>query len=429
LAAVGAYGLLYDLLAAWRSKHPSPTGPATGWPLLGPFFLLIVSNLEGFLELLHQQGWFWSFHANGTASSPFWQWLGIQDLNVAPSLPLGGLPQRYYWWWRASRVIQDLSLQGAVTARSEIIDEFPFFSFLLGDLHPHVLAIPFDLMAVMLALNLFLGGWSGETDLFGLRLPISKMGFFASALMIGALAFLNIWDILFGIAVIGGALVLRQVWCYGWKWERLGELVAFGLPVGLLSVLFYLPFFIGFSSQAGGILPNLENPTRGVQLWIMFGSLYLPVGAYLVYLLRSEKQPARWKLGLLLVTAGILLLWLFSWAVGGLVLVKDPTLAQDYLSSQGGLGMAAYFSAASLRRLAYSGSGLTLLALGGLALALMIPMRRDEPVEPGPTRASAPDLEAGRPAPEGLILFLILLAVALIVNNIAPARRYPEYWF
>jgi YYY domain-containing protein len=411
LAAVGAYGLMYDLLAAWRLKHPSAAEGATGWPLLGPFFLLIISNLEGFLELLHQQGLFWTFHANGTASSPFWQWLGIQDLNVAPSLPLGGLPQRYYWWWRASRVIQDLSLQGAVTARSEIIDEFPFFSFLLGDLHPHVLAIPFDLLAVMLALNLFLGGWSGETDLFGLRLPISKTGFFASALMVGGLAFLNIWDILFGIAVIGGAFVLRQVWSHGWKWERLGELVAFGLPVGLLAVLFYLPFFLGFSSQAGGILPNLENPTRGVQLWGMFGSLYLPVCVYLIYLVRSEKRPARWKLGLLLAAGATLLLWLFAWVVGGLVLVKDPALAQDYLASQGGLSMSAYFSAATARRLAYSGSWLTLLVLGGTALALLIPIRRQVPSEGEVIREAAP--AGGQPALEGLILFLILLAMAL----------------
>jgi hypothetical protein len=32
------------------------------------------------------------------------------------------------------------------------------------------------------------------------------------------------------------------------------------------------PYF-GFSSQASGFLPNLVNPTRGVQLWVMFGSL------------------------------------------------------------------------------------------------------------------------------------------------------------
>ena len=36
------------------------------------------------------------------------------------------------------------------------IDEFPFFSFLLGDNHPHKLALPFVLLCVGLALNLLL---------------------------------------------------------------------------------------------------------------------------------------------------------------------------------------------------------------------------------------------------------------------------------
>ncbi len=36
------------------------------------------------------------------------------------------------------------------------IDEFPFFSFLLGDNHPHVLALPFVLLAIGLAFNLLL---------------------------------------------------------------------------------------------------------------------------------------------------------------------------------------------------------------------------------------------------------------------------------
>ena len=34
------------------------------------------------------------------------------------------------------------------------INEFPFFSFLLGDNHPHVLALPFVMLAIGLGLNL-----------------------------------------------------------------------------------------------------------------------------------------------------------------------------------------------------------------------------------------------------------------------------------
>ena len=71
---------------------------------------------------------------------------------MAPSL----VPTRSgWWWWRASRVIHDLDPLGN-SMGIQPIDEFPGFSFLLGDMHPHVLALPFVLLALALALNALL---------------------------------------------------------------------------------------------------------------------------------------------------------------------------------------------------------------------------------------------------------------------------------
>ena len=50
-------------------------------------------------------------------------------------------------------MISDIDLAGN---HREIIDEFPFFSFYLGDLHPHVLVIPFVMLALAFSLNMFL---------------------------------------------------------------------------------------------------------------------------------------------------------------------------------------------------------------------------------------------------------------------------------
>ncbi|MEJ2446314.1 MAG: DUF2298 domain-containing protein, partial [Anaerolineales bacterium] len=126
LAAVGSYGLLYNLLAL-RNRKGQKRQPALLPALLAPFFTLIVSNWEGFLHYLHSKGLFWR-SSGGQPGSWFWSWLDIQDLVNAPN----GTSFGHWWWWRASRVIQDYDFSGF---GREVISEFPFFSFLLGDLH------------------------------------------------------------------------------------------------------------------------------------------------------------------------------------------------------------------------------------------------------------------------------------------------------
>ena len=144
LSAIGAYGLLYNLL---RRSEKTPLFSTLG-ALLAPLFLLIVSNLEGFFKSLHSKGIGWTFAADGTATSKFWSWINLQVLIDPPTQPLQWDPHQFYWWWRASRTLQDYDLNNA---RLEVIDEFPFFSYLLGDLHPHVLAMPFNLLAIAVA--------------------------------------------------------------------------------------------------------------------------------------------------------------------------------------------------------------------------------------------------------------------------------------
>jgi YYY domain-containing protein len=422
LSALGAYGVVYNLLAVWRKRKAS-TGPvqASGdssqparinraLAFLGPFFLLIVSNFEGFLEILHRNGLFWNFNPDGTATSAFWKWLDIKDLSQASLPPLGGLPTRNWWWWRASRVIQDYDLSG--TWR-EIIDEFPFFSYLLGDLHPHVLAMPFNLLAVGVALNLFMGGWDGEFNLFGLRLPVNKTGFFFCGLVIGGLAFMNIWDILFGFALIVGAFVLKAVIKNGWTWRRLGEALEFGVPLVLLAILLYLPFFIGFSSQAGGILPNLQWPTRGVQLWVFWGTLFLPAIAYLLYLWRGEKRPIAWKWGFGLAAGLVVLFWVVSWLMAGLIDLASPALAQEQLAGVGGQNIGAFFAQATRLRLVYFGGWLTLLGLIGMTLALLIPLAQKTRDGNGPVGGQRDDMGVNRTASGTFVLMLTLLAAGL----------------
>ena len=59
-------------------------------------------------------------------------------------------PPGDYDWFAPSRVVPGT------------INEFPWFSFLLGDLHAHVLALPFTLLALAFALQVALVGPRGD---------------------------------------------------------------------------------------------------------------------------------------------------------------------------------------------------------------------------------------------------------------------------
>lgn len=357
LSAVGAYGILYNLLNHFQSRNDNAPSSILS-PLLAPLFLLIVSNVEGFLDILHRKGFFWTFHADGTATSRFWTWLDIMDLRDPPMQPLQWIPERHWWWWRASRVIQDYELNG--TWR-EVIDEFPAFSYLLGDLHPHVLAMPFNLLAIAVALNIFLGGCRGNTDLYFGRLHISKTGFFTVALVLGGLAFLNTWDILIAAALIVFGYALARVREAGWGWERIEDILLLGIPVGLMAFLMYVLFYIGFDSQLGGIVPNLMFPTRGAQLWVMWGTLFMPLFAYLIYLWRTN-APADWRAGSFTALGILVVLLLSMFILGFLALRLRPELIMPILESQG-RDAGAFIADSMARRLSYIGGLLTLLAL------------------------------------------------------------------
>lgn len=375
LAAVGAYGVLYNLLMTMDHRPKTednihrPPSSVLGLSLLGPLFLLLISNAEGFLEVLHARGLFWKDGSN------FWTWLDIPELRDIPPQIAQWTPDRYWWWWRGSRVIMDYDFQNNWTG--DVINEFPAFSFILGDLHPHVLAIPFFLLAISIAMNLFLGGFKGKMDLYIGQLHISKTGFFLAAFMLGGTAFLNTWDILPVAALIVFSYALARVHESGWGWERLEDVLLFGVPVLVTAYVMYLPFFIGFDSQAGGLIPSFMYITRGAQLWVMWGVLLIPIFALLIYFARI-KLPANWGRGIG-ITLGLLVL-LFAVMLGfGFAAYKlRPELIQPILDSQQ-MDVNAFISASFARRWKHIGSLLTLLAIliPSLSFLFASPLQRE----------------------------------------------------
>lgn len=421
LGAIGSYGILYNLLSLANRKSEienRPPSTVNGLALLAPLFLLLMSNLETLLEVLHRAGIFWTKDANGTFISSFWTWLDMKELSQPPSEPFGLIPDRYLWWWRASRVIQDYDIAGGFR---EVIDEFPFFSFLLGDLHPHVLAIPFSLLAISVALNIFRGGWRGKIEFFGVQLHLNPIGFFFSALVLGGLAFLNTWDILVGATLICSAYIFSRVDSDGWSWRRLEDLFTLALPLGAVSLILYFPFYLGFSSQAGGLLPNFMYPTRGMHLWVMWGTLLIPIFSYLIYLSSRTKKSSyqmenvsdiassdtitpNWKLGLYLGIGFTLFLFALTFLIGWIGTIVEKDFVNFQLASFN-MTVSQFIGATSLRRLTYIGSLITLLAVFIPTLSLLF--HKNSTIDDRPQTVHRP--------PSSVIFTLLLLTLGTIL--------------
>ncbi len=288
LTLVGSFGIVYELIA-WRREGRESR--AIGFGLFGPLFVALVGNLEGLLEALH---------AKGIVTARFWDWVKIHGLTEAPVTGTW-MPQGHWWWWRASRVIYDTTLTGQYTV---VIDEFPYFSFILADMHPHVLALPFVLLAIALAVQVML--WAGEQPLLALPSRDALAPWLKEwmtrdweanllvALGLGALGFLNTWDfpIYWGLATLCYAAG-RYLAAGKLNRHVLADVVLWSARVLFLGIVLFLPFYIGFGSQASGIGIVLLNKTRPVQYVVMFG-LFLVTGvAFAVHAVRRALAGAR----------------------------------------------------------------------------------------------------------------------------------------
>ena len=408
LTAVAAFGVVYNLVASHvpvtRQAETNRSHPL--WPgFLGAFLVTVIGNLEGLWEALHARGLF---------SLEFWQWLGIPGLAESPVTGSWYPGSLWSWWWRASRLIQDVDLLGTPLGVSPI-DEFPFFSFLLGDNHPHVLALPFVLLVIGLAFNFLLRQIAlpeQPEELAPLRFSWNTIRqvyagdwllFILSAILLGSLGFLNTWDlpVCLGLVMLayglGSVLRIQRL-----NWQIVLRSLLFGVGLGLAAILFYLLFFISFSSQAGGILPHILPPTRLPQYLTMFGVFVFLLLVFLVsYLRHQPEQRAAWKtmftwwLRILAICVGFFVLVLVLLAVSdyGRHLAQGQLQDPGILTVLGGLGFSEALQAIVLARL--KDPWVLLLVSAMLALALantarLLKFWKETPDTPAPKQTTLP---------------------------------------
>ena len=295
LAAAAMFGLGTNLvrLAGGRLIAAMGTG------LIASLLLLGMANLESGLEIVR---------AGGGGTDGFWNWVSIKGLD-RPAESFGWVPSERWWWWRASRVID--TLDGA-RSLDFTIAEFPFFSLLLGDLHPHVMGLPFVLTFVSLTLNFVVS--PAEPGLRWVR--DNRIQAVVLAMVLGALAFINLWDM-----VTFGTLFALAALAKGYR--RYGNLrqgtvagLAIVVPIVVLALALYLPYYLNFTTQARGILPVGEPVTRLFHFLVVWGMFLLIVVPFLVWELASVVRHVVWRyregVVAVVVSLGPWLVWILA---------------------------------------------------------------------------------------------------------------------
>ena len=390
LGALTAYGVAGNL----ARTRPGRAGRRSG--LLGACFVVLLGNWQ--LPLIELP---WQTGLGTDAWFAFW---GQHERLAAKALPIGeqvagGLAHWDFWWWfRASRVLTDINLDGS-QAFFQPISEFPAFSFLLADVHPHVLALPFALLTIGLALNIVFSRHApdgAQVVLYGL--------------VSGGMLFLNAWDGPVYLLLLVSAEGLRRLLRSERGRLHLTDLLAsgwFGMRLLLLALLCYLPFYVGFRTQAGGFLPNLQHPSSLRQLFLIFAPFSLVLGVWL--LLEGRRAgPALNRRLLLLVTVGgplLLLLLVLVLALAGALLQGEATLLQDFVRQSG--DPTRIVQRIGERRLAGLPGLLALCGGVGLALACLFPRLRPAL----PTTLAQVDASTG---------FALLLTVGGLLLVLAP---------
>ncbi len=221
LAAVVAFTIVHGLVARSRPAAKVSEGGALVAGLGGVALLLLVGNLASLRQHI----------ARLRGANP---WESIEGVPVvAPVLgTLGGAwewvrggPLAPFDWWAPSRVNEGLL----------DITEFPAWSFLFGDLHPHVMDIAI--------LGLVIGIGAGyvcsvvDGDRARARALVALLG-----LTTGLVRMVNTWDLPSSVILAAGALAVGQAMAPGSRRRRLLQLGRDLVGAGAVHLLAIRPY-------------------------------------------------------------------------------------------------------------------------------------------------------------------------------------------
>ena len=346
----GAFGLLYNLIID-RAKWAT----AVLFGLLAPILLTVLSNLEGLFELLA---------VHGVGSRGFYDLLDIAGLD-GPRDSTTWYPTEWLWFERAYYFTGDAP------------HVFPYVRF-FGGWHNENLALPFGLLTIAFALNLWR---SSDADIR--RLRVGHLPFFLFlALTLGSLNVTLIWYTPAFYLLIVVVLALRGYLAEGrFSAGLVRRSLALLAALPVLAVVLYLPFYrVDFGAFAGIAIVEPEIATRPHHLLYMWLPL-LWLTAYLALTLIGKVKPTLSAAGLALTPP---LLILLSWALM-IWFQQGPADLGEQIANRGWdwltplvllsalslIGFAAIKQASLARNEEGSRSSLFALILSGIALLML----------------------------------------------------------
>lgn len=189
--------------------------------ILAALFVGVIGNLNGAWQLLRGLMSVATVHW----SAPFIG--GVVDvLSGVQQALFAHQPLPAFDFWESTRIVPPVG--GPIT-------EFPYFTYLFADLHPHLMAYPMTAAGLALAVDLLLG--SHRT--FSRGLVFLLLG----ALLLGAIAVTNPWDYPTYLGVVGmGALVGAYSVRRTLGWREIARAAGWVCGLAALSFLLYLPF-------------------------------------------------------------------------------------------------------------------------------------------------------------------------------------------
>jgi YYY domain-containing protein len=261
------------------------------WGFLAAFMVALFGNIDALQQLLERLMYWIS---NKGAGQTVWQSISSHNHLIFYSVD----------FWRTSRVIEDT------------VTEFPYFSAILGDLHPHHSCLPLVLLAMGTGMS-FLVTVSRKSSSLKQFFERYWIHFLFFALVIGGTFVTNTWDAI--IMGFFGAGILVYLNLHRWKhtWRGLWQSIVMVAGLGILSLILFLLFklyfqppmtneiriaswfplkFKNFQLMIKPLPSNLH--TDLTDYFVLFGLFLIPVLIYFIGIIRnyfSQKEPLiRW---------------------------------------------------------------------------------------------------------------------------------------